>query len=163
MTDAPVVFVIDTEGQDHRRLGNGYWQAKGAKVIASAAAVEDHKARGSMQLSGLSILIGDGLAGTEPAYADTAFDDHYALEPGGVTLDIVPPGGARTPGDSFVQAPAQATVFTADIVYVARILGARDQSSIGQWPAAFEALDATGAAHMAPGHGHATTMATARA
>lgn len=163
VTDAPVVYVIDTGGQDHRWLGNGYWQAKGAKVIASAAAVEDHKARGSMQLSGLSMLIGDGLAGTDPAYADITFDDHYALELGGVTLDIVHPGPAHTPGDSFVWAPAQATVFTGDIVYVERILGVGDQSSIAEWPAAFEAMAATGAVHVVPGHGHVTTMARARA
>jgi len=54
-------------------------------------------------------------------------------------------------------------VFTGDIVYVERILGVGDQSSITEWPAAFEAVEATGAAYVVPGHGHATTMEQARA
>ena len=164
VTDAPVRYVIDTGGQDHRWLGNGYWQAQGATVIASAAAVEDQKARGSMQLTMLSALIGDdGLAGTEPAYADVIFDDAHRLELGGVTLDIIHPGPAHTPGDSFVWAPASRTVFTGDIVYAERILGVGDQSSITHWPAAFEALAALDPVHVAPGHGHATDLARARA
>lgn len=45
VTDAPVKYVINTGGQDHRWLGNSYWQAEGATVIASNAAIEDQRAR----------------------------------------------------------------------------------------------------------------------
>ncbi|MFW5750616.1 MAG: MBL fold metallo-hydrolase, partial [Planctomycetota bacterium] len=41
VTDQPVTHVVNTGGQDHRWLGNGYWQAQGATVIASEAAVAD--------------------------------------------------------------------------------------------------------------------------
>ena len=58
ITDQPVTHVINTGGQDHRWLGNGYWQAQGAVAIASDAAVADQKDRGSMQMTGLSQLIG---------------------------------------------------------------------------------------------------------
>ena len=37
ITDQPVEYIITTGGQDHRWLGNGYWQAQGATVIASMA------------------------------------------------------------------------------------------------------------------------------
>ncbi|PVB62477.1 MBL fold metallo-hydrolase [Labrenzia sp. 011] len=163
VTDRPVTHVVNTGGQDHRWLGNGYWQAQGATVIASEAAVADQQARGSMQLSALSQLIGDALAGTEPAHADVTFTDAYTFELGGLTFEIVHPGPAHTPGDAFVRVPARDTVFTGDIVYVERILGVGDQSSISAWPAAFEAVAATGAAHVVPGHGGPTTMARARA
>ena len=63
VTDAPVTYVINTGGQDHRWLGNSYWQAEGATVIASNAAIEDQRARGSMQMTGLRQLIGAGLDG----------------------------------------------------------------------------------------------------
>lgn len=102
ITDAPVTHVINTGGQDHRWLGNGYWQAQGATVIASDAAVADHKARGSMQMTGLSQLIGAGLAGTDPSYADVTFEADYTLEHGGMTFQIMHRGQAHTPGDSFV-------------------------------------------------------------
>jgi glyoxylase-like metal-dependent hydrolase (beta-lactamase superfamily II) len=163
VTDQSVVYVINTGGQDHRWLGNAYWQAQGATVIASEAAVEDQKTRASMQMTGLAQLIGDTLEGTRPAHADITFTDSYAFELGGLGFEIVHPGPAHTPGDSFVWVPDLDTVFTGDIVYVDRILGVGDQSSITDWPSAFEALEATGAAHLVPGHGRATTMAHARA
>lgn len=163
VTDQPVVHVINTGGQDHRWLGNGYWQAQGAIVIASDAAVEDQRARASMQLTGLTQLIGTALEGTEPSFADVTFSDAYTLELGGLTFEIVHPGPAHTPGDSFVSVPARDTVFTGDIVYVERILGVGDQSSITHWPDAYLAVEATGAAHVVPGHGGPTTMDRARA
>lgn len=163
VTDQPVVHVINTGGQDHRWLGNGYWQAQGATVIASDAAVEDQQARASMQMTGLAQLIGPALEGTEPSFADVTFADAYSLDVGGLTFEIVHPGPAHTPGDSFVWVPGRDTVFTGDIVYVERILGVGDQSSITRWPDAYLAVEATGAAHIVPGHGGPTTMARARA
>lgn len=163
VTDQPVTHVINTGGQDHRWLGNGYWQGQGATVIASDEAVEDQQARGSMQMTGLAQLIGDALDGTEPRFADVTFADAYTLEVGGQRLEIVHPGPAHTPGDSFVWVAAHDTVFTGDIVYVERLLGVGDQSSITHWPDAFLAIEATGAAHVVPGHGGPTTMERARA
>lgn len=163
VTSQRVTHVINTGGQDHRWLGNGYWQAQGASVIASAAAVEDQQARASMQMTGLAQLIGDALKGTEPAHADVTFTDTYAFAVGGLSFEIVHPGPAHTPGDSFVWVPQRDTVFTGDIVYVERILGVGDQSSITHWPEAYLAVEATGAAHVVPGHGGPTTMDRARA
>ena len=163
ITDQRVTHVINTGGQDHRWLGNGYWQATGATVIASQTALEDQRARVSMQMTALSQLIGDALEATEPSFADIAFSDAYTLEVGGLRFEIVRPGPAHTPGDSFVWVPAHDTVFTGDIVYVERILGVGDQSSITHWPDAYLAVEATGAAHVVPGHGGPTTMEHARA
>ena len=163
ISDLSVTYVINTGGQDHRWLGNGYWQSQGATVIASDAAVADQKARGSMQMTGLDQLIGDQLAGTEPAYADITFADRHSLTFGGITFDIVHPGPAHTPGDSFVWLADKNTVFTGDIVYVQRILGLGSQSSISGWPAAFETVAALSPEHVVPGHGRATTLAQAKA
>jgi len=43
VTGKPVMFVINTGGQDHRWLGNDYFKKQGATVIASAEAVRDQK------------------------------------------------------------------------------------------------------------------------
>lgn len=163
VTDQPVTYVINTGGQDHRWFGNGYWQAQGATVIASEEAVADQRDRASMQMTALSRLLGDGLEGTQPAYADVTFEESYTLDFGGLKFEIAHPGAAHTPGDSYVWVRDRNVVFTGDIVYVERILGVGDQSSITEWPAAFEAVETTGAAHVVPGHGHATTMEQARA
>lgn len=158
LTDAPVKYVINTGGQDHRWIGNSYWQAQGAKVIASADAVADQKERGSLQMTMLSTLLGGALAGTVPQYADLVFDDEYTLEIGDLTIEIIHPGAAHTPGDSFVWIADKQTVFTGDIVYVERILGVGDQSSMLEWPASFKAFAALNPSHIVPGHGHATTL-----
>ena len=163
VTTQPVVYVIDTGGQDHRWLGNSYWQAQGATVIASDAAVKDQRARASLQLSGLASLLGDALDGTEVSYADITFEERHAFSLGGVTFELIHAGAAHTPGDVFVWLPDQETVFTGDIVYVERVLGVGDQSSIGEWPAVFEAIAGLNPSHVVPGHGHATTLDHARA
>ncbi len=161
ITEQPVKFVFDTGGQDHRWLGNGYWQSQGATVIASQAAVEDHKARGSQQLSALSQFLGVQLSGTTPAYADVSFVDNYTLDFGGLTFEITHAGQAHTPGDSFVWLPAKDTVFTGDIVYVERILGNGGQSNVKSWIDVFEAMAALTPMHVVPGHGHPTTLEVA--
>ena len=163
-TDQPVRYVINSGGQDHRWIGNGYWQAHGAEVIASADAVADHKNRGSMEMTGLNALVGaEGLAGTAPSYADVTFDREYTLSIGGIDLEIIHAGQAHTPGDSFIWMPSTGVVFGGDIVYVERIPGIGDQSYSGSWIKVFEAMAALAPKIVVPGHGRPVPLATATA
>lgn len=161
LTDQPVEYVINTGGQDHRWLGNGYWQAQGAKVIASDAAVEDHHTRAKEHMIALSRFLDDGLAGTEPAFADITFKADYTLEFGGMSFEIMHRGAAHTPGDSFVWLDERDVMFTGDIVYVDRLLGNGPARDTDSWIAVFEAMAAYQPAHIVPGHGRATDLAAA--
>lgn len=163
LTDQPVRYVINTGGQDHRWLGNAYWQAKGAQVIAATQAVDDQKDRYSIQMTMLSQLIGEGLDGTEAAYADITFEDAYTLNIGGKTIEISHPASAHTPGDSYVWIAEADILFAGDIVFVDRVLGVMEFSNSGEWLEAFEAIDALNPKYLVPGHGPATDMDTARA
>lgn len=163
LTDQPVTHVINTGGQDHRWLGNGYWQAQGAVVIAATAALADQEARSSMQLTMLSQLVGSGLEGTQPSYATVTFETDHILDLGGRTIEIHHPGAAHTPGDSFVWLPADQTVFTGDIVYIGRIPGVMDFSDSAAWLDSFAAIEALNPTHLVPGHGPVTTLARAQA
>lgn len=163
VTDKPVRFVIDTGGQDHRWLGNGYWKAQGAKIIAANAAVADQKERASLELTMLSQLIGPALDGTTPAYADITFDERYTLDLGGTRIEIVHPGPAHTPGDAFVWLPEKKVVFAGDIVFTERMLGILDFSKSKGWVEAFEAIQALKPEQVVPGHGAPTTLARAKA
>ena len=163
LTDQPVTHVINTGGQDHRWLGNSYWQAEGATVIASADAVADQQARASMQLTMLSQLVGEGLSGTEPAGANVTFETDHVLELGGRRIEIRHVGAAHTPGDSFVWLPDAQVVFTGDIIYVGRILGVMEFSDSATWLEAFGAIEMLEPFHLIPGHGPATTLAQAQA
>lgn len=163
ITDQPVRVVINTGGQDHRWLGNAYWAAQGAEIIASAAAAADQRKRASQQLSMLSALIGPALEGTEPLPATTTFEESHSFTLGGQTIDLRHLGPAHTPGDSVVWLPAKGTVFAGDIVFVDRLLGVLPVSASADWIAAFDALAALEPAHVVPGHGPATTLDQARA
>jgi len=163
ISDKPVRYVVDTGGQDHRWLGNGYWKEKGATIIASADAIADQRERQSMQFTMLDALIGDALEGTEPVYADTVFDRDYAFSLGGLDFEIVHPAAAHTPGDSYVWLAARDTVFAGDIVFTERILGVLAESSSSGWLEAFDSIAALEPEHVVPGHGHATTLAKAKA
>ncbi|HGG05425.1 MAG TPA: MBL fold metallo-hydrolase [Aliiroseovarius sp.] len=163
VTDQPVKAVINSGGQDHRWLGNGYWHDQGATIYASDAAVADQKDRVSQQLTGLSTLIGtDALAGTDPYYADTTFDAEMTLEIGDVTLFLTH-GAAHTPGDSTIWMPSESVMFTGDLVYIDRILGVGPQSSSLDWVASFDVMAAQNPAHIVPGHGRPADLARATA
>jgi glyoxylase-like metal-dependent hydrolase (beta-lactamase superfamily II) len=163
LTDQSVTHVINTGGQDHRWLGNGYWKAQGASVIASEAAAADQAARASMQMTMLSQLVGEALDGTEEFFADVTFSESYRLELGDRQIEVHHPGPAHTPGDSFVWLPTERVIFTGDIVYVGRVLGVMDFSDSASWLDAFAAIEALSPSHLIPGHGPPTTLVRAQA
>jgi len=164
VTQKPVVAVINTGGQDHRWLGNGYFKAKGARIIASAEAVVDQQERANDQLTGLDFLIGkEGLAGTEPVYAEETFEEGLDLSIGGVEIQIRHPGTAHTPGDSFVWLPESGVVFSGDIVYLERMIGIFSFSDSASWVKAFKAVAALKPKVVVPGHGAPASLAAARA
>ena len=163
VTDKPVVVVINTGGQDHRWLGNGYFRQRGAEIIASAAAVKDQRARTRDQFIMLDNLVG-GLAvrETDPVYAETTFDRDFRFTSGDTVFELHHAGPAHTPGDSFVWLPGEEIVFSGDIVYVERMLGVGPQSNSKSWIDVFETMAAYNPRHLIPGHGHATDLARAQ-
>ena len=58
VTPQPVKWVFNTGGQDHRWLGNGYFKAQGAEIIAHADAEADMNNRGNDHLHGLKATLG---------------------------------------------------------------------------------------------------------
>lgn len=164
VTDQPIVAVINTGGQDHRWMGNDYFKKQGARLIASAKAVEDQKARTRDQFSRLGNLVGDeALKGTNPVYANELFDAEMKLVLGDMVVELRHAGQAHTPGDSFVWLPKEQVMFTGDIVYTERMLSIGEPSNSKSWVAAFEAMVAFKPKHVVPGHGHATSLDKARA
>ena len=164
ITDQPVTLVINTGGQDHRWLGNGYFKSRGATVIANDKAVADQKARLQEQLQRLAQAVGeDALQGTEAAYADQTFSDSHHFVFGGRRIEIHHAGHAHTPGDSFVWLPDQRILFSGDIVYVDRLLRIGSHSAHKSWIGAFEALAQRQPDILVPGHGRPGPLARAHA
>jgi glyoxylase-like metal-dependent hydrolase (beta-lactamase superfamily II) len=163
VTTQPIKWVINTGGQDHRWLGNGYFQAQGAEIIAHANAQADMKARGPAHLKANAPVLKDKMAGTEIVLPTRWLQDaDTTLNLGGTTLQLVHRGGGHTPGDSMVWLPQSGVVFTGDVVYVDRILGLHPVSKTKTWVASFEALEALKPKIVVPGHGQVTTLAQAQ-
>lgn len=162
VTDKPVRWVVNTGGQDHRWLGNGYFAEQGAETIALARTIETQKERGEEQLARLQPFLGKRLAGTRPAPANRALSgDQVSIELGGETL-MLSYTDTHYPGDSQVWLPRQKVVFTGDLVYVDRLLGVLPWSSPLNGQKAFRALEALPAEFIVPGHGSVCDLAKAR-
>ncbi|MEG3619898.1 MBL fold metallo-hydrolase [Magnetovibrio sp. PR-2] len=164
ITDKPVKIVINSGGQDHRWLGNGYFKALGARIIASSEGVEDHKARTNDHFFRLTNFMGkDALAGTEAVYADETFDEALDLSFGGESFEIRHVGPAHTLGDSFIWMPEKRVMFTGDIVYVGRMLGIGPARASDSWVEVFQAMAAYNPKYIVPGHGAVTDLKRATA
>jgi glyoxylase-like metal-dependent hydrolase (beta-lactamase superfamily II) len=164
VTAQPVRWVINTGGQDHRWLGNGYFKSQGAEIIAHAQAEADMLSRGGDQLEGLRKALGPLAIGTVPTFASRWIGQpDQRLEIGGVVLEFIHRGGAHTPGDMLVWLPKQRVVFTGDVVYVDRMLGVLPFSQTKPWLATFAEIERLAPARIIPGHGRVSDLATAQA
>jgi glyoxylase-like metal-dependent hydrolase (beta-lactamase superfamily II) len=164
VTSQPVRWVINTGGQDHRWLGNGYFRSQGAELIAHAAGEADMRNRGNDQLQALRTLLGtkaDGTTPTLPVRWIRQADER--LELGGVVFELKHRGGAHTPGDMLVWLPAQRILFSGDVVYVDRLLGVFPMSRTKAWLATFAEIERLDPARIVPGHGRVCGLAQAQA
>ncbi|OQW88665.1 MAG: MBL fold metallo-hydrolase [Rhodoferax ferrireducens] len=163
VTPQPIKWVINTGGQDHRWLADGYFSAKGAETIAHANAQADMKARTAEHLQGLKVLK-ERLDGTVPALPTRwVTGPDTRLELGGTVLELKHRGGGHTPGDMLVWLPQKNVLFTGDVVYVERTLGLLEPSNSKNWLASFAVIDELQPKVLVPGHGKVTDVATARA
>lgn len=162
VTRQPVKYVVNTGGQDHRWLGNGYFKSIGAEIIAARPALADMEARGDMQLEALRTAIRKKAAGTRPVYPDRFFDQSEVLKLGGQEIRLLYFHGGHTPGDSVVWLPQQSVLFSGDLVYVERMLGVLPFSSARDWLASFAAMEKLEPRTIVPGHGRVCDLAMAR-
>jgi glyoxylase-like metal-dependent hydrolase (beta-lactamase superfamily II) len=162
VTNKPVKYVINTGGQDHRWLGNGYFKAQGAEIIAAKAGIDDMASRGPMQLQALSGELKEKIAGTEVVLPTRTFDHKEVLKLGGREIDLLHVHGGHTPGDSVVWLPKEGVLFAGDLVFVDRLLGVLPFSNAGDWLASFHDMEQLNPRVIVPGHGEVCDLAKAR-
>jgi glyoxylase-like metal-dependent hydrolase (beta-lactamase superfamily II) len=164
VTAQPVKWVINTGGQDHRWLGNGYFIAQGAEVIAHANARADMQNRGNDHLQGLRTELKEKLDGTVPTLPTrTLSGNDESLQLGGMTIEVKHRGGAHTPGDVLVWLPQQQVLFSGDVVYTDRLLGVIPVSHTGRWLESFAVIEVLKPKRIVPGHGAVSDLARAQA
>lgn len=164
VTTQPLRWVVNTGGQDHRWLGNGYFAGQGAEIVAHANARAHMTNRGNDHLVGLRATLGAKADGTVPTLPTRwlAGNDEK-LELGGTIFEFKHRGGAHTPGDLMVWLPQTKVLFSGDVVYVERLLGVIPVSNTKRWLETFAVIEPLAPERIVPGHGGMTTLATAKA
>jgi glyoxylase-like metal-dependent hydrolase (beta-lactamase superfamily II) len=162
VTKEPVKYVVNTGGQDHRWLGNGYFKSIGAEIVAQRKAAADMQERGAMQIEGLAAELKDKVKGTEVVLPTRLFDTEEKLQLGAMDIRMLHFAGGHTPGDSVVWLPKLGVLFSGDLVYVDRLLGVLPFSNVKHWLASFEAMEKLQPKIIVPGHGNVCELAKAR-
>jgi glyoxylase-like metal-dependent hydrolase (beta-lactamase superfamily II) len=162
ITQQPTKYVINTGGQDHRWLGNGYFKAIGAQIIASRKALADMQERGAMEFEALKPELREKLAGTQIVYPDRLFDQNDTLKLGDLEIHIIYTHGGHTPGDAVVWLPKSRTLFSGDIIFVDRLLGVLPFSNTKDWLASVEEIEKLKPKVIIPGHGKVCDLSKAQ-
>lgn len=162
-TGHAVRWVINTGSQDHRWLGNGYFAARGAQIVALKRAAVTQKRVGTQQLESLRPALRERLDGTAPVIAPSPVDaDEALLRFGGVTLVLNYLAEAHFPGDIVVRLPECGIMFSGDHIYTRRLLGILNESDAVSWLEAFRKIEKLAPERIVPGHGPVCTLQEAR-
>ena len=162
ITKLPVKYVVNTGGQDHRWLGNGYFKEQGAQIIASRKALADMQERGAMELAALKPELREKLAGTQIVYPERLFDQSDTLKLGGEEIQLLFFQGGHTPGDAVVWLAKSRTLFSGDLVFVDRMLGILPVSNSKDWLASVEKIEKLNPKVIIPGHGKVCDLTKVR-
>jgi len=158
LTNLPVKYVVDENGQTHASGGNNYWKEQGATIIAHTDAAEEIETRGPQGLERLNEILKERVAGSEIIPIDQTFDESLTLDLGGLSVELLHLGPAHSPGDISVHIPSENVVIAGDIAFHQRMLPVFPETNTADWlqtwtdafaPLAQDAI-------IVPGHGDPT-------
>lgn len=133
LTDLPVKYVVDENGQSHANLGNNYWKEQGAEIIAHVDAEHEISERGHSGLASLQKILNERAEGTELVEIDTTFEDQMTLDLGGLTAELLHLGPAHSPGDISVYIPERNVIIAGDIAFHQRMLPVFPDTDTAGW------------------------------
>jgi glyoxylase-like metal-dependent hydrolase (beta-lactamase superfamily II) len=162
ITDKAVKWVINTGSQDHRWLGNDYFAAKGAKLIAMQRTAETQKQYAEEQMKRMQGFLKQRFKGTRPQPAtQTLAGNTASITLGGQQIELRYTD-SHYPGDAMVWLPKQSVLFSGDLVYVDRIFTVLPWSSVVNGQKAFQELVDLNPKYIVPGHGSISDIKKAR-
>lgn len=156
ITPLPIRYVINTNSQPHRFMGNDVFRAAGASILAATEAAE----RMQNEAAGFSATVTRILELSEPVPAPKAPDrlistgDSVNLNlGGGVSLGVEHYGRTHTRGSLIVRVTPDDTVFAGDILCSGRLLSVLPDGNVAEWVSSAERLRTLQAKLFVPGHG----------
>jgi len=161
VTRLPVRYVINTNSQPHRILGNSVFKKDGAKIFAGKDAVTRMVKDGAtMASSAEKILALKSGSIHEPGIADIVIEKTTELDLGGITLKVINVGKAHTPGSLIIEVAKENVIYTGDVLYSGRLLGILPSlSRVDAWIDAYNLLRSFTDAKFVPGHGNPGKLA----
>jgi glyoxylase-like metal-dependent hydrolase (beta-lactamase superfamily II) len=124
--------------------------------------VATQKKVGAGQIDTLKKVLKERMDGTQPAYASRVLKDSpTTLLLGGETLELRYTN-AHFPGDSMVWLPKEKILVAGDLIYVDRMLGVHDTSSVKNAWAAWQEVVKLNPTKIIPGHGQVCDLAKAK-
>lgn len=158
ITDAPVRWVVDENGQGHAFLGNSYWQELGVPIIAHRDAIEEIERHGRAVLADMQQRNRERAEGTFVAVPSVSIDARRVITLGDMRVELISFGPAHSPGDISVWIPGEDVLIAGDIAFHERLLGVFPDTDVLGWLDSFEAMAALEPGIVVPGHGHPTRL-----
>ena len=160
ITKLPVKYVINTNSQPDRFLGNEHFRRQGATIIASAAEAKRMAAMGGMFAQANESALGLKPGGIEiPNPPDRILEGDGEIDLGGLKLKLRQFGAAHTPGPLVVHIPQDKVVYAGDILYSKRLPAVIDGGNVKSWIEVFDKLRGFGKVTFVPGHGKPAPLA----
>ena len=162
LTDLPVLWVVNENGQGHSFLGNSYWRDQGVNLIAHKEAVAEMREQGPQILKRMQAVNGDKAAGTRVAIPDFEFKEIWSAQMGNTLVELRSFGPAHSPGDISLWLPQQKVLISGDIAFHQRLLAIFPETNVASWIESFDRMAALAPKFIIPGHGEPTDMDTIR-
>lgn len=159
ITDQPVKWVVDENGQGHAMLGNSYWAEQGVPILAHVDAAAEFDDRGGQILGFAQRILKERADGTSIVGPTQTFEDKFVIQLGDESIEVLHLGPSHSPGDTQVWLPNRSLVIAGDMAFHERLLPIFDETDtkswLETWQGPFEGLKAS---YVIPGHGHPTNM-----
>ena len=155
ITPLPIKYVINSNSQPDRFLGNDVFHKLGAEVITSQKEAERMQRNGNnyaLMMENMMKFKGRDIRLPQPPTRLINARTQLDLG-GGVKLDLHLYKAAHTPQPLIVHIDKDNIVYAGDILYSGRMLAVREGGNIDQWMQTYDYLKRFGAATFVPGHG----------
>ena len=155
ISSLPIRYVINSNSQPHRYLGNDAFRAAGAKIITSKKEAQRTQQNGNNHAMMLEMVFKFKQSDIQlPKPPDLLLKSETKLDLGaGVILDIQLFKAAHTPAPLIISIPKDNVVYAGDILYSGRLLAIVPGGNVKEWKETFEYLKRFKGATFIPGHG----------
>ena len=162
ITDLPIKYVVDENGQSHAVLGNSYWKEHGALIIAHEDAIEEIDDQALDGLTTLQGILKERADKTTVVEVDETFAEKMELGLGGLSVELIRFGPSHSLGDISVYVPEANVLIAGDMAFQQRLLPIFPDTDTSEWLNTWHESFAPFAKDkiIIPGHGEVTDFAT---